>query len=761
MTTRPLTLATLNRDLSAAYVVRGKHYADEGLVSDLRYFSDEKRYTAAVQGSRPEPYRVEAQLVKGAHGPTIYGLCTCPVRVNCKHVAAMLWMALDSKLEEKNAEKSERVAPAQKPRPAQPPAVPIDLSLWLEGAQRIAQPDGMRAKAAVDSPQCLLYVIDAGARSTPSGLSLKLVSARRRKSGGYGGPTRWSNVRQALTAPPRFVSGEDQLILRMLLIAGDSALGGEFRLQGESGAKILRAVLATGRCHWAKTETLPLREGPTRRGRATWAISDSGRQRITVETEPGAKVILPLSPPWYLDANSCECGAVDTGLSAAVVEMLVQAPEIAPEHAAIAREALSNAPGVANMPLPIVPEQVDLRDIAPMPCLRMLTMQVFEGFRGRYRGRDEYLDVAALTFDYAGARAGRDSPGMLTRFSDGKVLRIKRDHVLEKQAHAALADAGFIKVMNAARFYPDPHKHDYTLAGEPAWLDFVVRRLPQLRVWGWRIDFDESFRHAMVEAGDWRAEVRESGRDWFDLSLQVEVEGNQVDVIPLLLTVIRERPELLSGAKGQTAAADGHLFVRLESGRMLPVPLARLQPLVAVLHDLLDAAPAGKLRLPRLDALRLADLEDSIALRWQGGEALRVLGRKLSGFTAIAPVTAPASFGAHLRPYQEQGLAWLQFLRDYSLGGILADDMGLGKTVQTLAHILIEKMAGRLTRDPKLEGRGGTLRSAVARSCLARCQAQGGLWRDGRIGPGAHDLCAAAARRTSAARSAIPPCRTR
>ena len=697
MTNQSFTLATLNRDLPAAYVARGKHYADEGLVSDLRYFPDKKRYIAAVQGSRPEPYRVEAQLVKGSHGPIIYGLCTCPVRVNCKHVAAMLWKALDGKLDEEKAGQSTRASPAQKPR-SPPPAVPFDLSLWLEDAQRITQPDGERAKAAVDGPQRLLYVLEAGAPSAPSKTSLKLVSARRLKSGGYGRPTRWSNVRQALTAPPRFVSGEDQRILRMLLIAGDSALGGEFRLRGESSAEILRAVLATGRCHWAHTESLPLREGPARKARATWAISDSGTQRVVFETEPGAKVILPLSPPWYVDAMSSECGAVESGLSAAVVEMLLQAPEIAPEHAAIAREALSSAPGVANMPLPIVPEQVDRRDIVPVPCLRLLTMQVFESFRGRYRGRDENLDIAALTFDYAGARAGRDSPGLLKRFSDGKVVRIKRDHALEKQAHTTLADAGFVKVMNAAHFYPDPHKHDYTLAGEQAWLDFMVHRLPQLRAQGWRIDFDESFRYATAEAGDWLAEVTESGSDWFDLSLEVEVEGSRVDLIPLLLTVIRERPDLLSRGKEQkNAATNGHLFVRLESGRVLPVPFARLQPVVAVLRDLLDAAPAGKLRLRRLDALRLADLDDSIALKWQGGEALRVLGRKLAGFTAIAPVTAPANFGANLRPYQEQGLAWLQFLREYGLGGILADDMGLGKTVQTLAHILIEKQAGRLT----------------------------------------------------------------
>ena len=58
-------------------------------------------------------------------------------------------------------------------------------------------------------------------------------------------------------------------------------------------------------------------------------------------------------------------------------------------------------------------------------------------------------------------------------------------------------------------------------------------------------------------------------------------------------------------------------------------------------------------------------------------------------------MAAPRGLRAELRPYQLQGLAWLQFLREYGLGGILADDMGLGKTIQTLAHILTEKAAGR------------------------------------------------------------------
>ncbi|WP_259699502.1 SNF2-related protein, partial [Pseudomonas fluorescens] len=61
-----------------------------------------------------------------------------------------------------------------------------------------------------------------------------------------------------------------------------------------------------------------------------------------------------------------------------------------------------------------------------------------------------------------------------------------------------------------------------------------------------------------------------------------------------------------------------------------------------------------------------------------------------------APV--PEGLNATLRPYQQEGLSWMQSLRQLEVGGILADDMGLGKTLQTLAHILSEKNAGRLDR---------------------------------------------------------------
>jgi non-specific serine/threonine protein kinase len=46
---------------------------------------------------------------------------------------------------------------------------------------------------------------------------------------------------------------------------------------------------------------------------------------------------------------------------------------------------------------------------------------------------------------------------------------------------------------------------------------------------------------------------------------------------------------------------------------------------------------------------------------------------------------------ATLRPYQETGVKWLDFLARLGVGACLADDMGLGKTLQVLALLLLRK----------------------------------------------------------------------
>jgi SNF2 family DNA or RNA helicase len=80
------------------------------------------------------------------------------------------------------------------------------------------------------------------------------------------------------------------------------------------------------------------------------------------------------------------------------------------------------------------------------------------------------------------------------------------------------------------------------------------------------------------------------------------------------------------------------------------------------------------------------------------------LGDLLSGQAdrRIAPITAPESFHGTLRPYQERGVAWLSFLSNLGMGGILADDMGLGKSIMTLALMAHERVEQQKAAGPTL-----------------------------------------------------------
>lgn len=65
----------------------------------------------------------------------------------------------------------------------------------------------------------------------------------------------------------------------------------------------------------------------------------------------------------------------------------------------------------------------------------------------------------------------------------------------------------------------------------------------------------------------------------------------------------------------------------------------------------------------------------------------QMLGEKKLSFTDI-----PEEVQATLRPYQKEGVNWLERLRMMYLNGILADDMGLGKTLQAIVAIAQYRM---------------------------------------------------------------------
>ena len=132
---------------------------------------------------------------------------------------------------------------------------------------------------------------------------------------------------------------------------------------------------------------------------------------------------------------------------------------------------------------------------------------------------------------------------------------------------------------------------------------------------------------------------------------------------------------------------DEHLVIDLNRARhdsqalRVALPYGRIKAVMKTLGELYlgDDSSGPALRLPTADAPRLTEME-SLPLKWEGGARVRDLGRRLRDARELQ-VAPPQGLDATLRPYQQQGLNWLQALRELGIGGILGDDMGLGKTL--------------------------------------------------------------------------------
>ncbi|MBT2657912.1 DEAD/DEAH box helicase [Bacillus sp. ISL-18] len=74
--------------------------------------------------------------------------------------------------------------------------------------------------------------------------------------------------------------------------------------------------------------------------------------------------------------------------------------------------------------------------------------------------------------------------------------------------------------------------------------------------------------------------------------------------------------------------------------------------------------------------------------------------KMLSEVYEIPLETVPEGLKGELRPYQQLGMSWLWFLRQFGFGAVLADDMGLGKTVQLISYLLKVKNEDTLEKVP-------------------------------------------------------------
>lgn len=89
---------------------------------------------------------------------------------------------------------------------------------------------------------------------------------------------------------------------------------------------------------------------------------------------------------------------------------------------------------------------------------------------------------------------------------------------------------------------------------------------------------------------------------------------------------------------------------------------------------------------------------DGLPVCFKMSEKLLQIRSQMLGESVLKPSPIPKEVRAELRPYQTEGVHWLERLRLMYLNGILADDMGLGKTVQAIVAITQNQLKNKDAR---------------------------------------------------------------
>ncbi len=678
------TAADIARNFDQGTFARGEDYARKGKVVAVNFLFDDF-IEGEVEGSGGRNYYQRIMLKQRKAGIRVEADCTCPMDYNCKHVVAVLLASL------------------QQTRHAAPGALDVRAESWLQQLAVVHSHARMAAPVdAVADRQFAAILIPDPNTGIPR---LHLISLRFRPDGSVKGGGVDNDLR-GLLAPPSRLGGEDEELVRQLASLRAGAYQHEDGMAGPFGARVLTRLCEAGSLWWADSLAAlkrgvmhPVRPGPVRRAQLGWHADRPGDETVRLgwRFDDGAAPahVLPVEPMHYVDGDMLGELAVPDALASFIPSVLLslvrQAPVLQPEQRGEMARRLAAQGLDRALPAPQALETRRREDIAPAPRLLLDSRPLI------VRGQWLWFDFALPSFDYDGLQPERDEPA-LRRMDGDSIELVVRNLKAEAAAKKALARLGFAP-WKAHPAFPDTDDA-LMLPDEAAWLGFARQTLGRLQAKGWQIEFGGNYRYELVEAQEWYAELNEEEEgagDWFSLELGVLVDNRRHALLPILVEMIRKAPREFDAATLAARDDDTVLLLELPDSTRLVLPWGRVKPILLTLGELFSADHRGDaLRLPVLDAARLAELERAAQLRWMGGERLRELARKMDDFAGIREVAAPSGLQATLRPYQQAGLSWMQFLREYGFGGILADDMGLGKTIQTLAHILCEKEAGRL-----------------------------------------------------------------
>lgn len=209
---------------------------------------------------------------------------------------------------------------------------------------------------------------------------------------------------------------------------------------------------------------------------------------------------------------------------------------------------------------------------------------------------------------------------------------------------------------------------EWRLKGQAQILRFFGSGIPRLKLLG-RVDFTQRWRAAtrglerigpLVQPSTSRDsdEALGTGMDWLSMEFRYEAADGFRLGRNEVLRLVRSGQGAATGAKGKRYVVDADAIEVFEDS-LQDVPL-ELTPEGARVHAWHAHA------MPGVAEGSLANVSPSLL----DSDEMRA---RLGDLAAI------------LRPYQLDGVRWLESLARVGQGGVLADDMGLGKTLQSIA----------------------------------------------------------------------------
>jgi superfamily II DNA or RNA helicase len=650
--------ASISRIVGTDAAARGREYASHGAVLSVSPSSDgTTRYLVArVQGRPRLPYTVLVHVEPGYS----HGSCTCPMRSNCKHVAAVLFAA--ASLYGAGAQGEwERALAGVRPREPAPSSATTPLGIQFELTRR--------------------------ATASGSSTHIELRPVVRGSSGRWvrGGVT-WPSLRYSQFGGHRFLASQHRLLEEILALNASTR---SYPYNYEVQDRVFLESFPSKRI-WdilAEAEELGIALVDSSKAGNAVALSDEPASVfLDVDATSGAWVVRPVISVHETDiaaATSVLLGKPAHGVawwseSESAVGPAVAAPlSLARLDRPLDAEVLRLFTEASTITIPASDQERFLREFYP-GLRRSVRISSRNASFEHPRERTQLSLVAhhapgvRVELEWSWTHSVGAARRQLSLWGDDSVEAL--DAAVEHRLLAAVHEHTIV----VAGLYEDSLQ-GRRLAARSTLTDldaivFTRDILPALR------DIDDVDVREIGVATEYREAIEApvitlTGKqgphnDWFDLAVTVSVGSEDVPFHMLFVALAENRTHLI-----------------LPSGTYFSIDrpeLRQLRSLIAEARSLLD---------PHTGSARLSRFQSSL---WSEIEKLGIVSAQAAAWSANvrrlenAQTTEhahPQMLQAILRPYQDVGFNWLAFLHENRLGGVLADDMGLGKTVQAIALI--------------------------------------------------------------------------